>query len=874
MKLIYSISDAASATISEVGGKGFSLIRMVQYGLNVPSGFVLTVAFFEPWLKQLKTTNEWKNFLESDTEQLKKNCNALKALTFELELTGEQKQLLNDSLSAYKPEQLFAVRSSAPEEDLAGASFAGGYETILGVNSVNLESAIRRAFASCLDVRVVVYKKEHGFNYQQPKIAVVIQEQIASEIAGVGFSINPVDNNYDQAVFNANWGLGETVVAGIASPDHFVVDKFSNEIIEKKLGKKETSIWLTSNGGTEEHQDSRHSQLCLTGGQIFELMEQLIKIEKLYEQPMDIEWAFAENKLYLLQARPITTYYLLPEDLISKAGAKKRLYLDVLLTIQGLVQPLSVMGTSVIAGVFSTFSKTVLGKDITQNIDSTLPYASGGRMYVNLSNVLVIADKDKLEKIVSNMDTITASIIKGIKAEEYRADNSEIKKLPLHLLWHLPDIPLKVIEAGILPEHASHNLHKEIERKVAELKAIPGKNLNFAEFTNQIFNHVVDIVFHNLLPYLLTSRVAIGKIQTLFDQENQDIKKQLEYLDRSLPGNITIEMGLDLYHLSVLLDQNINTIEQFQTAFLQKTISTEFNTAWEKFLTKFGFRGPRELDIAAPRFRDQPGLLLQQILQLKQVKDPEQTPLSIFQRSQNERHQAFEYLGEIAHMRGWLQSKKFNTLYKIIETFGGIRETPKYYLIMAIDFIRQRVLKEAEALVSKGRLENIQQVFDLTLNDLNLVLNEPGPDISKIILKNRAYLDKIRNTREFPRVIDSRGKILQRQKPPVKEGEISGQPISSGIVKGTVKVLHSPDEKILLPGDILVAHATDPGWTPLFVNASAILLEVGGMLQHGALVAREYGKPCIAGLENITDILKDGMQIEVDGSSGIITIIK
>ncbi len=874
MNLIYSFSDGSTASVAEVGGKGFSLIKMVEAGLNVPLGFILTVSFFESWINQLKLTSEWKTFLEANNDQLKESCNLLKSLAFELEMSPEQRQALQDSLADFNNEQLFAVRSSAPEEDLEGASFAGGYETILGVTFNNIENAIRRAFVSCLDVRVAIYKQEHGFKYRQPKIAVVIQEQIDSEVAGVGFSINPLDNNYDQAVFNSNWGLGETVVSGIASPDHFVLDKYNHEIIERKIGKKETSVWLNLNGKTKEYQDSRFQQLSLSNSQLFELLEQLNKIEKLYNKPMDIEWAFAREQLYLLQARPITTFYPLPEELITKPGEKKHLYLDVLLTIQGLMKPLSAMGTSVIAGVFSAFSKTVLGKDISQNINTTVPYACGGRMYINLSNVLVLADKEKLVNIIKNMDSITANIVKGIDEDEYRANNPEIKKFPFHLLWNLPDVPLKVIEAGLLPEHASNNLKREVEKRITELKEIPLQNLPFGQFAKEILNKIVPLMFHNLLPYLLTSRVAISKTHELFSEENEDVKKQLDFLDRSLPGNVTIEMGLELYNLSLLLDQNINSVEQLEDSLRQKTVSPAFIQAWDRFLTLYGFRGPREIDIATSRFRDKPEFLLQQIIQLKQINDPENNPLAIFQRSQRERHQAYEYLAEISDKKGWIQSKKFNTLYKIIETFGGIRETPKYYLIMAIDLIRQRVLFEAEKLVQAGRLTNHKQVFDITIQDLSNAINDPLLDLNTIISERRLYLDKILNIKEFPRVIDSRGKILRRPVPPVKEGEISGQPISSGIITGPVKVLHTPDEKPLLPGDILVAHATDPGWTPLFVNASAILLEVGGMLQHGALVAREYGKPCIAGLEHITEVLKDGMIIEVDGSTGIIKILQ
>lgn len=129
--------------------------------------------------------------------------------------------------------QMCAVRSSSPEEDLEGASFAGGYETVLGVIKENIEEAVKTCFISCLDERVYLYKKEHGFNVNNPKIAVVVQKQIASDTSGVAFSINPLNNCYDEVVINANQGLGESVVSGIVTPDTYIVEKNKQQILKQ-----------------------------------------------------------------------------------------------------------------------------------------------------------------------------------------------------------------------------------------------------------------------------------------------------------------------------------------------------------------------------------------------------------------------------------------------------------------------------------------------------------------------------------------------------------------------------------------------------------------------------------------------------------------
>ena len=214
-----------------------------------------------------------------------------------------------------------------------------------------MTDAIRKAFASCLDYRVYVYKKEKGFPTDDFSIAIVVMAQIASEISGVGFSLNPINNDYDEAVFNANWGLGETVVAGLCNPDQFLVNKVTKCLIECKIGKKETQIWLKSDGGTEEKKDPRHADRTLTDEHLKVLVEQTLIIENYYRQPMDIEWAIEKNILYILQARPITTHLELPEAMKTKPGEPRNLYLDMTLTVQGFDKPLSVLGANTLSNL-------------------------------------------------------------------------------------------------------------------------------------------------------------------------------------------------------------------------------------------------------------------------------------------------------------------------------------------------------------------------------------------------------------------------------------------------------------------------------------------------------------------------------------------
>lgn len=305
MKLVYRFGDSPLPARDEVGGKGLSLMRLFQAGFPVPPGFVLTTAFFEPWIVLLKATPAWKQFLAADQASLRDACQRLKAISAGYELTADQKKRLREALIVFDEKTLFAVRSSSPEEDLGGTSFAGSYETVLGVTADRLEAALHTTFASCLDPRIVTYKRECGLAATEPRIAIVVQEQIASEVGGVGFSVHAVTGDPDQAVFESNWGLGEPVVAGRVSPDRFVVHKATRRILERQLGKKERAVVLLTGGGTHEREDPRHQQPSLQDGQLQALTEAVIAIERHYGHPIDMEWAFAGGRLYVVQTRPI-----------------------------------------------------------------------------------------------------------------------------------------------------------------------------------------------------------------------------------------------------------------------------------------------------------------------------------------------------------------------------------------------------------------------------------------------------------------------------------------------------------------------------------------------------------------------------------------
>ena len=881
-ELVYPFTTSETPELAQVGGKAMSLILMTRQGFPVPPGFVLSVAFFEPWLEHIVSTPDWTKTLNSSPKDLKRNSMMLKALCLGLELDHEQNKALAEALEYLEPDgetPLFAVRSSSPEEDLEELSFAGGYETTLGVTREVLKDALRRSFASCFDERVFVYKKEHGLAVDEPRIAVIVQQQIAAETAGVAFSLNPINNCYDEAVINANFGLGESVVSGMVSPDSFVVDKISRIILEKKVGKKETSVWLDSDrdGGTFEGPSPSRSQLCLSDENVLALTDMLIAVENDFEKPIDIEWAFANGKLYLLQARPITAYFPLPEALLTAPGEPKQLYADLTLVKWGMQEPLSVMGTDYLEIMNSETLKFTMGEDIGPDVVNATRRTLEGRTYVVLSNSLKMQGKKKVASEFREMDALTAESITNIDKVEY---------IPKTLPPALKGIVFKMIRQNLgLGWQVLHGLKNpaECKRKYLEEEEQLGRDLaliakganglSTKEFATGMMIRMIDYT-KAFMPALFVAIIARSKIKKLFKDDGAQVHEQVVYLERALPNNVTIEMGLAMYHLASF--EEIKTCpsgEVFASKIAERAFSAEFLRAWDTFMETHGFRSPMEMDPAASRFYERSASFFEKLKTLAENTNPANDPQAIYDKAKAERETAYEALLQVARKKGKRKAKQFAKDYVTWIDLGGFRESPKYYLVLITDIFRKWVLEVAQTLVDVGRLDTPEQVFDLHMDDLDRGLADPAVDLRALAEENTRFLKKLRQVRKLPRVVDSRGKILRPPRREAGEGELVGEPISTGTIQGPVKVLHTPDEKPVLPGEILVARATDPGWTPLFINAGGIILEVGGKLQHGALVAREYGKPCVAGIENAVETLKDGQMVEVDGLNGIVRLV-
>lgn len=877
--LIVPLADAAEVSSSEVGGKAASLIRMIEAGFPVPSGVVLTTTFFAPWFDSVKTSAPWNRLTQAAAEEWAPLCDALKEHARFLPLTATQQDALYTligDLAAQGGEVRVAVRSSSPDEDLRSSSYAGLYATWLGVRPGDLEQAVRGCFASSLDVRVFTYKEVRGFDIGSPRMAVIVQSQIDSEKAGVAFSLNPVTNDYDEWVIDANWGLGTSVVEGQVSPDHFVVDKVTRQIVEETRGAKQASVWLDANGDTVERKEYRSQERTLTDVQLHELTSVVSRIEELYETPVDIEWAYSHGELQVLQARPITAWVPLPPEMLTRPGERRRLYVDGALS-KGLTinAPISTLGLDAMKSLFSAILESWVGP-LNHNVtpEDALFFFAGGRMYMNYSNIMWLASPEKLARSTTPTDALMAEILASVDAKQYRAARRP-PWVSVRLLWLIPRslwsarrFFWNALLTVLAPERACRTFRHRVGAFETELREHLDKGIPLHDVRRTYETRMAREMFG-----LMMSAVVVGMVSPdlVIRPKTKALSDLAGKLRKGATGNVVVEMGIALYRLARRLDRSdFLDLDQLAERIVCRQMPTEFLREWEDFVSNFGWRGPLEMDLASPRYADDPLLALRQ-MSFMTVDDKGFDPEDAHYRQVEERQRAYE---ELMRRLGPLRRILLRRVYRLIELFAGARDTPKHLIVLFNYTVRKRVLSEGRHLAEEGRLDAAEDVFALQFSDLEAAAQDAALDLRKIRDERTQFHKKLReHVTLFPAVIDSRGRILRPPATQSAPGELRGMPVSPGVVTGPVKVLHTPHEKAVEKGDVLVAYTTDPGWTPLFVSAAAIVLEVGGVLQHGALVAREYGKPCVVGIDRVVQKLRDGETVEVNGTTGTVRVV-
>lgn len=868
--------------LPDVGGKGANLGELTRAGFPVPEGFCVTTAAYKVFLE---ASSEMQGLFKllgkltiDELGEIRRVGEFIRTHMLGLPIPEDVRADILEAWHKAGADKAYAVRSSATAEDLPVASFAGQLETYLNIRGDDeLLSSVRKCWASLYTERAIVYRIRNGFVHQNVAISVVVQEMVFPEVSGIMFTADPVSGNRKVTSIDASFGLGEALVSGIVSADLYQVK--SGSIMSKQVSEKKLAIYSLPEGGTIKREIPSEQQLqqALPDDRILELAGIGRIIEHHYGAPQDIEWALAQGTLYILQSRPITALYPIPRPEGEDAGLRVFISFGHLQNMTDAIKPL---GISVLRTLIPVGKKGEVGSE------STILLPAGSRLYIDPTNMLRTKFGHKIApKILVQLDKITSNAIaKVVARDEFKKDETP----SLKTVWVLTRNLLPIIYNVFLniwwrdPRKALHTVNNYIDDAVQKvenrLPALSGAER--IKFIQESTGTSLISVLRTIIRYVAAG-IGSQRVLEHFLKKWLGDSRDLQYLNKSLPGNVTTGMGLELGDIADMIRGNqvlIDYLKRAEDATFYSGLSgisggDAFASALKGFMQRYGMRGAGEIDITKPRWREAPSRLVPILLSDIGATTPGEHRVR-FKEGEREAEEATQrIIAQLAHAKGGFY--KVRIMSRLITAFRhlmALREHPKYMIVRLLNLFKQALLDEAETLVEKGIIERQEDIFYLSLPEiLAIVEGRFNGNVSEIIRKRKAGYEHDQALRP-PKVMTSDGEIIKGQQANIyaPAGALLGLPVSAGIVEGRARVVLKPEEANLEPGDILVAQHTDPAWTPLFVSARGLVTEAGGLMTHGAVIAREYGIPAVVGIDEATTRIEDGQCIRVNGDLGYV----
>jgi rifampicin phosphotransferase len=887
--LVLPLAAIDASLLPLVGGKAANLGELLQAGLPVPDGFCITTVAYErasqqaglePILHELATTNA------GDTARFEQCAAAVRAALLAVTIPSDIVEAIREAYPAPLP---VAVRSSATAEDLPFASFAGQQETYLNVIGIDaVLDAVRRCWASLWTDRAVSYRVNNSIDARTVRLAVVVQQMVNATVAGVLFTANPLTGRRHQAVIDANPGLGEAVVSGAVNPDHFVVNAASGEVVERLLGEKRLFIRALAGGGTERVESGAQNKISsLTGEQLGALARLGMQVETHFGVPQDIEWAIDESsKIWLTQARPITTLFPLPADAPPPEDSV-RVYFSANVA-QGVYGPITPMGL-VFFRLLTASGATLAGYPPPNPLAGPAFLKEAAyRLFGDLTPMLRSTFwRSPLIGVMGYMEARSGVVLQRLASDPrftpmYTSRRVIFRKV-LALLARTHAAPLVYLVGALLdPKTARMRFLRLQEQWSTMLSGIPGDASSGERLAT--LEHLVLEYFPALLSSVIPVIGLVFGLPALAGTLLNGLATgdELQAVRRSLPYNPTTEMDLELWQVARRLREETAVVtlfrerrpEQLAQGYREGTLPPALQQELAGFLRTYGHRGVAEIDLGLPRWSEDPAYLLGVLSNYLQLTNPDAAPDVQFQRGAQEAEAMVVELTRRARKRGWLRGKLVHFCLRRIRDLSGLREAPKYTIVLFLAEVRRFLLPIGEELMRAERLESAGDIFFLTLVEAHEAL--AGKDMRALVLERHMSYERELGRRHIPRILLSDGTepeaVAQIVAGATIDKILKGTPASAGMVTATARVILDPVGARLEPGEILVAPSTDPGWTPLFLTASGLVMEMGGPMSHGAVVAREYGIPAVVGVPGAIERITTGQQITVDGSQGTITL--
>jgi rifampicin phosphotransferase len=862
-RYVLDFQEVDRTQVAAVGGKGAHLGELSRIeGIRVPPGFCVTTDAF---LRIVAEAPSIDDRLERLSRLAPDDRDAIRALAAEVRraiesvaIPGELAAAIIRPLARLGEQAAYAVRSSATAEDLPTASFAGQQDSYLNVvGPAAILAHVSRCWASLFTERAVAYRLRNGFDHRKLRMAVVVQRMVFPQAAGILFTADPVNGNRRVSSAEACFGLGEALVSGMVNADAYKVR--DDAIVDKAIAAKALAIDANAAGGTQQRaiDPRRQREPALADAQVVQLARLGRRIEAHFGGPQDIEWCLDDGGFHIVQSRPITTLFPIP----AAGDDANHVYVSVGHQ-QMMTDPFKPLGLS--------FWQMTAPKPMAE---------AGGRLFVDVTRALASpASRDSLVGMLGKSDPLIGDALRTVLDRDGFLPPAEDDAVA----WTVPGAGAQAAveaEPGLVSELVARN-----QAFIAALKRdIRGKS----------GTALLDFIASNLLEWKKiqfdprsNQAIMAGMEAAWWLNEHLQAwlgeKNVADTLAQSVDGNITAEMGLALMDVAdairpypevIALLQRVED-DGFMDALPALEGGREARDAIQAFLDAYGMRCAGEIDITRPRWSERPGTLVPLILgNIKAFQAG--AGKRRFERGRQEalakQQDVLERLRALPD--GEQKTAETSRMIEQLRNFSGYREYPKYTMVSRYFIYRQALLEEAAQLVQAGVLEERDDIHYLGFEELRDVVRTHRVDEQLIARRKEAFRSYQALTP--PRVLTSEGECLTGayRREDLPAGALVGLAVSAGTVEGRARIIFDMEQADLEADDILVTPFTDPSWTPLFVAIKGLVTEVGGLMTHGAVIAREYGLPAVVGVEHATRLIRDGQRIRVHGTEGYIEIL-
>lgn len=861
-RYVRDLREVDETQVAVVGGKGAQLggVSRIE-GVRVPAGFCVTTAAFRQIVARAPSIGDRLDQLSrldpDDREGVRTLSAEIRRAIEEIAVPDGLAAAITAALGRLGGEAAYAVRSSATAEDLPTASFAGQQDTYLNVmGAASIVQHISRCWASLFTERAVTYRRRNGIDHRTVHMAVVVQRMVVPEAAGVLFTADPVTGNRTVATVDAGFGLGEALVSGLVNPDVFAVRH--GEVVARTIAAKERAVQALPEGGTREVavDSRRQEQPALTDEQVVRLVRLGRRIEAHFGRPQDIEWCLVDDGFQIVQSRPITTLFPVPES----DDEENHVYV------------------SVGHGQMMTDPMRPLGFSMWQLTAMVPMHEAGGRLFVDVTRRLASpAGRAGFLDAMGKGDPLIRDALETVLDRE-------------DFVPSLPEAGPGRPPGGAAPAPIATD-----PAVVAEL--IERSRVSLAALKRDIRPKAGPALFDFLLEAFEEHKRALSdplSIQAIMAgmeatwwlndklMEWLGEKNAADTLTLSAPGNITSEMGLALLDVADVIRAQPEVVaflkdvedENFLDELAKLSGGAAARDAIEAYLDRYGMRCVGEIDITRPRWRERPLTLVPAILDNVRNFEPGAAERRFEQGRRKALAKEQDVLSRLRALPdGDQKADETKRMIDRVRTFIGYREYPKYNIISRYFVYKQALLEEAERLVRAGVLPEREDIFSLTFQELHDVARSNRADGRLVQQREEAF--RSYHALTPPRVLTSDGEAVTGayRRDDVPAGALTGLAVSAGTVEGRARVVLDMADADLEAGDILVTPFTDPSWSPLFVGIAGLVTEVGGLMTHGAVIAREYGLPAVVGVEQATRLIRDGQRIRVYGTDGYVEIL-